>query len=111
MLIIYPIKLRGKLISNPEHILIRRKHKIIFTIGTKRCSRKMSESIIDYYNILANDKLVNVSFYNLKIGMEVKVAGTIVIQSSGDKREPKWITEVTADSIKIINKGEENECI
>ncbi len=104
MLILYPIKLKGKLINDPENTKIRCKNKIKFTIATERYFGEKNEPMIDYYNIITNGELAKTSLENLKAGMQVTIDGTIVIQSYGADKQTNWIIEVAAEKVNIVDE-------
>lgn len=99
------VTLVGEVIKDPEFTKVGRKSRADFTIGVERHIGKDSEPEVDYFNIVTNGKLAEISNEYLKAGKKVLVDGRVQVRSYEENNQRKWITEVIAENLKFITKN------
>lgn len=99
----------GRLVKDPESTTVSDTTKTFFPLAIKRVFRKDNGSHdADFVNIVAWGKLGEICQEYLCKGKPILVDGRLQVRSYEKNQETKWITEVIAESMKMLDSSPKN---
>lgn len=103
------VTLIGRLAKDPESITVSDTTKAFFPLAVKRAFRKDNGSHdADFLNIVAWGKLGEICLEYLSKGKPILIDGRLQVRSYEKNQETKWVIEVIAESMKMLDSSPKN---
>ena len=103
------VTLMGRLAKDPESLSISGTTKAFFPLAVNRSFRKDDgKQNTDFINIVAWGKLGEICVEYLLKGKPILIDGRLQVRSYDKNKEARWVTEVIADSMKMLDFSPQN---